>query len=137
MRRRPVLRPDAEQACLHRSPVDHLETAREPAVPAYIAHGLDDELVPTDHAVRAFDQLAAPDDRLGEEASAAVTEHRIRDELDEPVAIEPLFSGDDPDVHLARGSGPAMLVLYADDHSLIYRPGLAFLYGVDQLVTGD
>ncbi|GGI04723.1 alpha/beta hydrolase family protein [Egicoccus halophilus] len=122
----------AADECRHRSPAAHLDAAREAGVPVYLAHGTDDDLVPPDHGARAFDQLAAPQDRLGEEVVASLRELTLPDELDGELEVDPLFGEQDPPPRFSRASGPVTLVLYDDDHDLTYHPGLHWILGLDR-----
>jgi poly(3-hydroxybutyrate) depolymerase len=123
----PQADPEARQSCEHRSPRAHLDAAREAGVPVYIAHGIDDDVVPPHHAVRAFDQLAAPDDRLGDDAAEEIGRNTLPDDLRGEVDADTHFADEDPEVLFARTSGPVTLVLFDGDHDAAYHPGLEWM----------
>jgi poly(3-hydroxybutyrate) depolymerase len=115
--------------CRHRSPVAHLDAAAEADVPMVIAHGLDDRVVPPHHSLRAFNQLAEPEDRYAEEVVEAAEAGVLPDELlgviEAPTHFDPEL---DPPVLHARRSGPVTLVLFEGGHDMAYHPGLAWFY---------
>lgn len=121
----PQTDPAARQECLRRSPVTHLEGAREAGLPVYVGGGLSDRTVPPDAAVRAFDQLARPMDRLGPTVVRAAREGELPEGLRS--SGRSFFTDADPDVLLTRSSGAATLVLFDGEHEIVYNPGLAFL----------
>ena len=57
----------AQEECLTRSPATYLESARDQAVPIFIAQGIRDQFVPPSVGAEVFNQLAHPDDRLSAE----------------------------------------------------------------------
>ena len=121
--------PQDEQAaaeCEQRSPRTHLDGAREAGIPVFLGHGLSDVTVPPDHAVRAYDQLADEDDRLGERVHAAVAGGELPEDVPGEAA-EDFFDEQDPQVLLARRSGPVTLVLFEGQHDMVFHPGLQFL----------
>lgn len=115
---------EAEQECLHRSPLTHLDRAREEQVPVFIAQGIHDSLLWPSHGAGAFNQLADPDDRFTEEQLAVIAEGAVPDDLSEPVNAETYFEEGDPTPVLARESGPVLLVLFDADHDMAYQPTL-------------
>lgn len=121
----------ARQDCLSRSPRSYVERLREAGVPVYVGHGLQDTTVPADAAVRAYDDLADPADRLGDEVAAAVREGRLPSQVPGEPA-ESFFAPQDPPVLLARRSGDVTLVLFEGEHDTVFHPGLAFLSAVAQ-----
>lgn len=124
--------PSADQAawadCVHRSPMSHLDAARDAGVPILIGHGLGDTVVPPDHSLWAFNQLAAPQDEFPPEVLAAVNDNRLPDRLRGQVDVETFFEPADPSVLLARRSGPVTLVLFEGGHDIAYNPGLAWIH---------
>jgi dipeptidyl aminopeptidase/acylaminoacyl peptidase len=123
----PLADQEARAECEHRSPEAHLGGAREADLPIYIAHGLDDDVVPPSHAVWAYNQLADPDDRLGQGVVRALGQHRLPNRLDGSVEAETYFRGPDPEVHFARRSGPVTLVVFEGEHDMAYHPGLEWI----------
>ena len=121
---------DAQQSCRHRSPEAHLSGAGDAGMPVYIAHGLDDQVVPPSYAARAFNQLAQPGDRLDDETVRGLRQNRLPGNLRGSVTGETFFGDEDPEVFFARSSGPVTLVLFDGGHDMVYNPGLAFLHRV-------
>lgn len=114
----------AEQDCRHRSPLTHLDTAREHAVPVFVAQGIHDSLVWPSHGAEAFNQLADPDDRLSEEQVTEIREGRIPGDLSGSVINETYFEEGDPAPVFARQSAAVWLVFFDADHDMAYKPTL-------------
>lgn len=119
---------EAQDSCRHRSPVTHLGGAAEAGLPVYIGHGLSDGTVPPDYAIRAFDQLAAPADRLGASIAEGLRQRLLPEELMGSVEAESYFEAGEPVVWLARASGPVTVVLFDGTHDMVYHPGLAWIH---------
>lgn len=120
----PTASEEAEQECLHRSPVTHLDTAREEQVPVFIAQGIHDSILWPSHGAGAFNQLADEDDRFSDDQMAVIAEGGVPDDLSEPVSAETYFGDADPTPVIARQSGAALLVLFDADHDMAYHPTL-------------
>jgi pimeloyl-ACP methyl ester carboxylesterase len=120
----------AQDSCIARSPMTHLQAAADADLPIYIGHGLSDVTVPPDYAVRAFDQLVEPADRLGAEFAGAVREHTIPENVLTAQGTPTYFEGEDPVVWFARTSGPITVVLFDGRHDMVYHPGLAWIYDI-------
>lgn len=111
----------------HRSPLTHLPAASGKGI-VDIATGIHDGHpgVPVSHAVRAFNALAAPEDRISEEDMAymdkneAVPEHLKYKEKDDPAFghCKVLFR---------RVSGKVRLTLFEGGHSLLPGPAFGWL----------
>lgn len=114
----PLTDEGAAERCRHRSPRTHLDAARAAGVPAYIGHGVSDDVVPPAHAVRAFNQLADPSDRLPEEADA---------EALRGLDAETYFADGEPQALFSRRSGGTTLVLFDGGHDMVYHPGLEWM----------
>lgn len=126
----PTVPGEAQEACRHRSPSTHLGGALEAGVPVYIGHGLSDFTVPPDYAIRAFDQLADPADRLGNDFANSVRRHVVPEPALGSVEAETYFQGGEPVVWFSRASGPVTVVLFDGAHDMVYHPGLAWIYQV-------
>jgi poly(3-hydroxybutyrate) depolymerase len=118
----------ARSGCAYRSPRAHLSRARAAAVPVYIGHGLGDQDVRPDHAVQAFNQLAAPDDRVPRAAIAAIRRNVLPPVLRRSVEAPTYFGTNDPRVLFARKSGEATVVLFEGGHDMVYHPGLRWMW---------
>ncbi|QJQ96979.1 alpha/beta fold hydrolase [Halomonas sp. PA5] len=122
---------EAHDECIQRS-----ASARLPEVAGdirvLIAHGIDDDTVPPEQALNAFNGLAAEEDRIPQEqidelmasgevpqALAERSEHEQRDFA--------RFDEADAPVLLYLQSGLAELVLFDGEHDMLYRPGLEWL----------
>lgn len=119
----------AQASCASRSPSGVLSGAA--GVPVYVGAGLDDEVVPPSEAFRAFNALAAPADRLPEEAVLAAADGELAPELQGRVDAPTGFTDDDPDVLFARRSAAVTLVVFDGGHELAYYPGLEWLARLD------
>lgn len=117
---------DAEKECLKRSPRSYLHNARG-KVPVYIATGISDPFVPPDHALKAFNDLAAAEDRLSEaDIEYIARRHRLpsslsgtfRDRLYADAGVELLFE---------RRSGEVTLKIFKGGHDVVYNAGLHWL----------
>jgi len=119
--------PEGEAAYAARSAVARLGAAALP-FPLDINTGIHDGhtgSVPVSHAIRAFNAVAAADDRIPADVIDAV----IRDRrVPEPLA----FRGTDPlyasrPVLFRRRSGPARLTIFAGGHDIVHEAGLTWL----------
>jgi dipeptidyl aminopeptidase/acylaminoacyl peptidase len=120
----------AEADCLQRSPLTHLDTAREQAVPVFIAQGLHDSILSPSHGSRAFNQLANPEDQFTQEQLDQLASGVIPADLAEPISTESFFGDGDPTPVLARQSAKVWLVLFDADHDMAYHPTLRW-YAAD------
>lgn len=123
---------DAKAECRKRSPSSHLHAALD-GFGIYIVAGLRDGIVPPEHSIRAFNRLAAPEDRIPEAQLERLKSNR---ELPRSVAT---FDGDayeasralyeeaGAEVILERSSGRTTLVLFDGEHDVVYNPGLLWL----------
>jgi predicted esterase len=123
---------DARRSCRRRSPSEHLDSARRAGMPVYIGHGADDTLVPPDHALRAFNRLADPGDRIGARSIRRVGDNRLPDHLRGSVDTPTYFGEQDPRVRFARRSGDTTVVLFEGEHDMVYHPGLEWMTRVAQ-----
>ena len=120
----------ARERCTYRSPRTHLHAARDADLPVYIGHGLGDQDVRPDHAVRAFNQLAAPGDRIPPSAVAAIRRNVLPPALRRSIEARTYFGKNDPRVLFARKSGAATVVLFEGEHDMVYHPGLRWMWEV-------
>lgn len=117
----------AEVECRRRSPEGWLHGAAG-RTPVLVAHGIDDRLASVQHAIRAFDALAAPEDRLGDEHARDIVQRGVVPEsLREGDEEEPWWRDLGVPVVLQRSSQRATLVLFRGEHDMFYRPGLEWL----------
>lgn len=117
--------PDFRRA--QRSPAPYLDRAGEAALPIDIGHGLEDSNVPVTHSVRAFNQLAAADDRLPPAFVRAVADQRLPDAARGSIETPTFFGDRDPEVLFARRSGDIKLVIFEGGHDMVYNPGLEWM----------
>lgn len=122
---------DAFEECVKRSPKSVIpDVAGQLRI--FIAHGIDDDVVPPEQALHAFNDLANEDDRIAQEHIDHIMSRReIPDALKSRSQHE---SGDFPEFAEAEGSvllhlssGSAELVLFEGEHDMLYRPGLNWL----------
>ena len=99
-------------------------------VPVLIAHGLKDTTVPPRHAMHAYDELAAEDDRFTEEEHALIEKSAVVPVDYRPTQasdIQPLFAQAGLPVRLERRSRKVTLVLYDGGHDMVYNVALRWL----------
>ncbi len=119
----------AHAECVKRSPSSHVP-ALAGQLRVLIAHGLGDNTVPPDHALRLYNDLAKADERIAQEDIDALMASR---EVPEALAarsqegVPARFDEAEADVALYLRSGPAELVLFDGEHDMLYRPGLDWL----------
>jgi len=108
----------AQKECLARSPATYLESARDHAVPIFIAQGIRDQFVPPSVSAEVFNRLADPDDRLSAEEVDLFGRGRVPDHLS--ITTETYFGDGDPAPVFARQSGRALLVHFQAGHDMVY-----------------
>lgn len=113
----------AFDACHDRSPSALLDRARRAGVPVYIGVGVSDDVVPPAQAVRAFDQLADPEDRLPDD----VCRRAAHAAEDAPRASARAFARAGSRLFLERTSGKVTIAVFRGVHDIVYDPGLAWL----------
>jgi dienelactone hydrolase len=119
--------PAAAQECDRRSPASYLAAARDAEVPVFVAHGLADRVVAPDHAVRAYNALAAPQDALAADVVNATASNQLPPTVPAGPTTGTGFGPRDPAVVLSRQSGPVRLVLFEGGHDMAYHPGLRWV----------
>lgn len=116
----------AEKECRKRSPSQYLSNARG-RVPVYLGAGIWDHLVPPNQALRAFNDLASPNERISE---------AHLDELDRTrrvptdiafMGTRPLYEQAGTKVLFERSSLGSVVVIFQGGHDIIYNAGLAWL----------
>jgi len=115
------------EECLARSPAAHLDAAREAGLPVYIGAGVADETVPASDAARAFNQLADDADRLDDAQVDALGSATVAPGLAADPEVATFFGPDQPEVLVARQSGPVTLVVFDGVHEMLYDPGLQWM----------
>ncbi|TXK37036.1 prolyl oligopeptidase family serine peptidase [Pontibacter qinzhouensis] len=108
-----------------RSPITYLLNARD--IPVFLAHGMQDVLVPASHSMRAFNILAAPADTLSQEHMKYIDQKKELPEDLEGTTEDPYFSPTDPAVMFSRESANVKLVLFEGVHDMAYNPTLLWL----------
>jgi dienelactone hydrolase len=116
--------------CERRSPRAYLAAARRARVPIYIGHGLDDPVVPPDHALRAFNRLVAPKDAVAPNVVAATARNELPQGARSSTGVPTYFHAPDPSVLFARRSGPVTVALFDGEHDMVYNPGLEWMTGL-------
>ena len=108
---------------LKRSPVTWLEGV---TYPLDISHGLFDRVVPVEHAIRAFNKVAAPKDRFTEEEiktiNAAVDSKKVLAKF--PALPEKLGTAK---IYVRRVSGNVRLTIFHAGHSIMPGVGIQWL----------
>lgn len=127
----PVERGRAYTECVKRSPRAYVPKAAG-EMRVLIAHGIDDDTVPPDQGLLAFNDLAQEEDRVSEAQVAELMRTRqvpatlaARD--GQGPAERARFAEAGGEVLLQLRSGPAELVLFRGGHELFFRPALDWL----------
>ncbi len=123
----------AQGECLTRSPATYLESARDQAVPIFIAQGIRDQFVPPSVGAEVFNQLADPDDRLSAEEVDLFGRGRVPDHLS--ITTETYFGDGDPAPVFARQSGRALLVYFQSSHEMVYNASARWFASDPQLAN--
>ncbi|MFP3907765.1 MAG: alpha/beta fold hydrolase [Acidimicrobiales bacterium] len=123
----PLTSSSARDECRHRSPINHLDGARDGDVPVYLGHGLSDTLVLPQHAVWAFNHLARPEDRLTSAESDAIARWTLPSHLRGSLTAPTYFRGPDPTPLFSRRSDNVTMVLFNGRHSAVFNPGLEWM----------
>jgi pimeloyl-ACP methyl ester carboxylesterase len=116
----PTVDTNAAEECLRRSPMAHLDAARENGVPVFIGQGIHDSLISPRQAAMAFNQLANPDQRFSDEQLEVIGGGAVPDDLEGTIDVETHFSEGDPEPVFARNSDAVWLVFFAADHDMVY-----------------
>ncbi|WP_445157438.1 alpha/beta hydrolase family protein [Halomonas sp. E14] len=122
---------EAHDECVQRSPKAHVpDVAGQLRV--LIAHGIDDDTVPPNQALWAFNDLVDEGERIPDAQIEQLMEQgEIPQELLERSTHDerefPLFDEAESPVLLYIQSGPVELVLFEGEHEMLYRPGLEWL----------
>lgn len=120
----PTTNDAAREECLRRSPIGHLDGARDGGVPVYLGHGISDTLAPPLQSALAFNHLAEEQDRLPDDLLEAISRYRLPESHMGLIETETYFDAGDPEVVYAVQSGPVILVLVEGGHNMVYRPAL-------------
>ncbi len=116
----------AEKECRRRSPSQYLSKARG-RVPIYLGVGIWDHLVPPNHALRAFNDLAAPNERITDTQLKELDRtRRVPDDL-VFAGRRPLYEQAGTKVLFERSSMGSTVVIFQGGHDVIYNAGLAWL----------
>lgn len=126
----PTVSVNAAAECQRRSPRAHLDDARAAGIPVYIGHGLSDDVVPPDHALRAFNRLVAPPRRVPADVVAAAAANSLPPRARGSVRATTFFGDLDPEVVFARQAGPVRVVLFDGEHDMVYHPALEWMVGL-------
>jgi pimeloyl-ACP methyl ester carboxylesterase len=116
----------AEKECRRRSPSQYLSNARG-RVPIYLGVGIWDHLVPPNHALRAFNDLASPNERISDIHLRELDRTR---RVPEDIAFSghrPLYEQAGTKVLFERSSLGSTVVIFQGGHDIIYNAGLAWL----------
>jgi hypothetical protein len=87
-------------------------------------------VVPPDHAVRAFNRLAAAKDAVAPNVVAATARTELPQGTRSSAGVPTYFRAPDPPVLFARRSGPVTVVLFDGEHDMVYNPGLEWMAGL-------
>ncbi|REK15694.1 MAG: alpha/beta fold hydrolase [Actinobacteria bacterium] len=116
----PTEEEEARAECVHRSPMAHLDGARESGVPVLIGHGINDSLLSPAQSGWAFNHLANSSDQFSETQLEELAQGDVPD-VAEPLEGESFFGDGDPDPVLVRHSGPVVVVFFEAGHEMVYE----------------
>jgi predicted esterase len=125
----PIAGNGAWEEAKKRSPVSYLPNAAGKNVKVYIASGIDDDNVPVDHALMAFNDLSDSTDKfLYEEIEYMRANRSIPPHLVSEIE-DPEFTSVGLPLVLERESGNVVIKLFKGGHDVIYNAGLIWLSG--------
>jgi len=116
----------AFQACERRSPSALITRAKQAGVPIYVATGIRDDIVPPQHSIRAFNDLADPADRVGDDVLAKLLAPTATRRVS-VTSNDDFYTRAGAPAYLTRTSGSATLVLFEGGHDVVFDAGLAWL----------
>lgn len=120
--------PTARRDCRQRSPSTHIDGLAGADVPVYLAHGIDDAVVPPSSSARAFNALVDEEDRLERSAVRALEGQHLPPSLDGEVDDGHHFGDEDPEVVFARRADDVTLVLFEGEHVFVVNPTLRWIF---------
>lgn len=126
----PTSDPAAEEQCLHRSPMTHLDAAREESVAVFLGHGIDDHLLNPRQSAVAFNQLADEADRFSEDQLDAIGRSSLPEGFWGVIEAETHFGEGDPEPVFSRQSANVLLVYMDSDHEMVYEAAARWFVSV-------
>ena len=117
----PTVAGPVQEECLTRSPVTYLGSARDQAVPVFIAQGIRDPYVPPSTAAEVFNPLADPEDRLSAEEVDLFGRGIVPGGLPDWTTTATYFGHGDPAPVFARQSASVLLVYFQSGHDMVYN----------------
>jgi poly(3-hydroxybutyrate) depolymerase len=124
---KPLPGTEAAAECKKRSPSTYLSKARGEDVDVLIAVGIEDWFVPPAHGMRAYNALAAKEDRLSDEEIAQVSDDETIPESLKSEAEHPLVAAAGRKILGERSSDQVELWIFDGSHDVIYNAGLSWL----------
>jgi predicted esterase len=119
----------AAAECRKRSPSAYLADARGKGVKVFISGGVEDPFVPTSHAVRAFNDLAAESDAIAEKDYLFIDRTKTLPENLKGQGEKNLFFEEARlPILFQRTSQDATLILFDGGHDIVYNAGFEWLY---------
>jgi predicted esterase len=113
--------------CRRRSVSTYLRNARNHKVRVFIAAGILDNFVPVGHAIQAFNDLAAEEDRISAaDIDYINTYHRLPRNLS-GMYVDRLFEDAGLQVLFERQSASVTLKIFNSRHDVVYNAGLYWL----------
>jgi len=114
---------NAKKEAIHRSPVTYLDGV---SYPLDISHGVFDKVVPVEHAIRAFNKVAAPQDRFTEAEITAIKNIVNTKKTPEgfPEVTEKYGRYK---IYVRRVSGNARINIFHAGHSILGGTGVQWL----------
>ncbi|WP_170319766.1 alpha/beta fold hydrolase [Polyangium spumosum] len=116
----------AFEACKRRSPSALAARAKQAGVPVYVATGIRDDVVPPQHSISAFNDLADPADRVADDVLPKLRSQKATRRVS-ATSADDLYQRAGAPAYLTRTSGNATLVLFEGGHDVVFEAGLAWL----------
>ena len=123
---------DAQEECEQRSPTTYTDAIADAQVPVYVGHGLDDDVVRPDMTPRAYNEAADPDAPVDDEVVEALYDNELPDDVAGTIEGATFFDDQDPDVLMARESGPSRMIIFEGEHDMVYHPTMRWLAALDE-----
>jgi predicted esterase len=118
----------AAAECRKRSPSAYLANARGQGVKVFISGGVEDPFVPTSHAVRAFNDLAAEGQGIAKEHYLLMDRTKtLPDALKGQGENDRFFEEAGLPILFKRTSQDATLVIFDGGHDIVYNAGFEWL----------
>lgn len=119
----------AERECSRRSPSAYLKNARGRKLRIYISHGIQDDYAPPGNALKSFNQLADPADRINREDIEYIDRTRKLPKRLSGRYDDEFYRKAGKPLLFRKTSGNATVSLFKGGHDMLYNVALYWLSG--------